>query len=98
VFSIAAVLSDTATMADAVAFSFVPGVTTPLYDFAFMSDDKFTYYPVLGTINDHLIHEPLVNGEFVLTVDPNAGIVYTIRTESVEYTYNGYGLNENQLN
>jgi len=45
-----------------------------------------------------LIHEPLVNGEFVLTTDPNAGIVYTIRTESVEYTYNGYGLNENQLN
>jgi len=86
------------TMADAVTFDLLLGITTPFYDFAFASDEKFTYYPVLGTINSHLIHEPLVNGEFVLTIDPNAGIVYTIRTESVEYTYNGYGLNENQLN
>jgi len=98
VFNIADVLTDSVTMADAVSFTLLLGVTTPLYDFAFMSDDKFTYFPVPGVLNAHLIHEPLVNGEFVLTTDPNAGIVYTIRTESVEYTYNGYGLNENQLN
>jgi hypothetical protein len=74
------------------------GQSSPLYDFAFASDGKFTYYPVMGTINSHLIHQPLINGEFVLTTDPTAGIVYTIRTESASYMYAGYGLNENQLN
>lgn len=92
------VLADSATAADSVSILLIPGTTTPLYDFAFASDEKFTYQWTLGTINSHLIHQPLVNGEFVLTIDPNAGIVYTMRTESVEYTYNGYGLNENQLN
>jgi hypothetical protein len=98
VFNIADVLTDDVTMADAVTFSYVPGVTTPLYDFTFMSDDKFTYFPVMGVLNAHLIHQPLINGEFVLTTDPNAGIVYTIRTESYSYMFAGYGLNENQLN
>ena len=92
------VLADSTTAADSVSITLIPGVTTPLYDFAFASDEKFTYQRTLGTINSHLIHQPLVNGEFVLTIDPNAGIVYTMRTESVEYTYNGYGLNGNQLN
>ena len=92
------VLADSATAADSVSITLIPGVTTPLYDIAFASDEKFTYQWTLGTINSHLIHQPLVNGEFVLTTNPNAGIVYTMRTESVEYTYNGYGLNENQLN
>lgn len=92
------VLTDSATAADSVSILLIPGVTTPLYDFAFASDEKFTYQWTLGTINSHLIHQPLVNGEFVLTTNPNAGIVYTMRTESVEYTYNGYGLNGNQLN
>ena len=85
-------------MADAVTFDLLLGVTTPFYDFAFTSDDKFTYFPVPGVLNAHLIHEPLINGEFVLTTDPNAGIVYTIRTESYSYMFAGYGLNENQLN
>ena len=92
------VLTDSATMADSISLNLILGVTTPLYDFTFASDEKFTYEWTLGTINSHLVHQPLVNGEFVLTTNPNAGIVYTIRTESVEYTYNGYGLNENQLN
>jgi hypothetical protein len=92
------VLTDSATATDSVSILLIPGVTTPLYDFTFASDEKFTYQWTLGTINSHQIHQPLVNGEFVLTIDPNAGIVYTMRTESVEYTYNGYGLNENQLN
>jgi len=92
------VLTDSATAADSVSILLIPGATTPLYDFAFASDEKFTYQWTLGTINSHLIHQPLVNGEFVLTTNPNAGIVYTMRTESVEYTYNGYGLNGNQLN
>lgn len=92
------VLTESLTAADSVSITLIPGVTTPLYDFAFASDEKFTYQWTLGTINSHLIHQPLVNGEFVLTIDPNAGIVYTMRTESVEYTYNGYGLNGNQLN
>jgi len=92
------VLTDSATAADSVSILLIPGVTTPLYDFAFASDEKFTYQWTLGTINSHLIHQPLVNGEFVLTTNPNAGIVYTMRTESVEYTYNGYELNGNQLN
>jgi hypothetical protein len=92
------VLTDSATAVDSVSILLIPGVTTPLYDVAFASDEKFTYQWTLGTINSHLVHQPLVNGEFVLTTNPNAGIVYTIRTESVEYTYNGYGLNENQLN
>ena len=85
-------------MADAINLVLTLGQSTPLYDFAFMSDDKFTYFAVPGTINSHLIHEPVVNGEFVLTTDPNAGIVYTIRTESYSYMFAGYGLNENQLN
>jgi hypothetical protein len=92
------VLTDSATAADSISLNLILGVTTPLYDFAFASDEPFTYQWTLGTINSHQIHQPLVNGEFVLTTNPNAGIVYTIRTESVEYTYNGYGLNENQLN
>lgn len=92
------VLTDSATAVDSISLLFTPGITTPFYDIAFASDEKFTYQWTLGTINSHLVHQPLVNGEFVLTTNPNAGIVYTIRTESVEYTYNGYGLNENQLN
>lgn len=92
------VLTDSATAADSVSILLVPGVTTPLYDFAFMSDDKFTYFATAGTINSHQVHQPLVNGEFVLDVDPNAGIVYTIRTESISYMFGGYGFNENQLN
>jgi len=98
VVNYAQVLTDSATAVDSVSILLIPGVTTPLYDIAFASDEKFTYQWTLGTINSHLVHQPLVNGEFVLTTNPNAGIVYTIRTESVEYTYNGYGLNENQLN
>ena len=98
VVSIAKVVADSATIADSISLLLIPGITTPWYDVAFASDEKFTYQWTLGTINSHLVHQPLVNGEFVLTTNPNAGIVYTIRTESVEYTYNGYGLNENQLN
>ena len=98
VFNITQVLTDSATMADSISLLLIPGITTPWYDVAFASDEKFTYQWTLGTINSHLVHQPLVNGEFVLTTNPNAGIVYTIRTESVEYTYNGYGLNANQLN
>jgi hypothetical protein len=98
VFSVAKVLTDSATMADSISLLLTLGQYSPLYDFAFASDEPFTYQWVLGTINDHLIHQPLVNGEFVLTINPNAGIVYTIRTESVSYMYGGYGLNENQLN
>jgi len=97
-FAIENVQTDAVTMADAINLVLTLGQSTPLYDFAFMSDDKFTYFAVPGTINSHLIHEPVVNGEFVLTTDPNAGIVYTIRTESYSYMFAGYGLNENQLN
>lgn len=92
------VLTDSATVADSVSLLLIPGITTPWYDMAFASDEKFTYQWTPGTINSHLVHQPLVNGEFVLTTNPNAGIVYTMRTESVEYTFNGYGLNGNQLN
>ena len=92
------VLTDSATAADSISLNLILGVSTPFYDFAFASDEPFTYQWTPGTINSHLVQEPLVNGEFVLTTNPNAGIVYTIRTESVEYTFNGYGLNENQLN
>jgi hypothetical protein len=98
VFAITKALTDDATIADSISVLLIPGITTPLFDWAFISDDKFTYFPVLGVLNAHLIHQPLVNGEFVLTTDPNAGIVYTIRTESVSYMFAGYGLNENQLN
>jgi hypothetical protein len=91
-------LTDTATMADVINLILTLGQSSPLYDWAFTSDDKFTYFQVPGTINSHLIHQPLINGEFVLTTDPNAGIVYTIRTESYSYMFAGYGLNENQLN
>ena len=97
-FALNKALTDTATMADVINVILTLGQSNPLYDFAFMSDDKFTYFPVPGTLNAHLIHQPLINGEFVLTTDPNAGIVYTIRTESYSYTFAGYGLNENQLN
>jgi hypothetical protein len=98
VFTMAQVLTDTATMGDSISLTVLLGKTSPLYDFAFASDDKFTYFAVPGTINSHQVHQPLVNGEFVLAIDPNAGIVYTMRTESVEYTFNGYGINSNQLN
>jgi hypothetical protein len=98
VFITGKVLSDSASATDSISLLLVLGQSNPLYDFAFASDDKFTYFPVPGTINSHLIHQPLVNGEFVLTTDPNAGIVYTIRTESYSYMFAGYGLNENQLN
>jgi len=97
-FALNKALTDTATMADAINLVLTLGQSTPLYDWAFTSDDKFTYFRVPGTINSHLIHQPLINGEFVLTTDPNAGIVYTIRTESYSYMFAGYGLNENQLN
>jgi hypothetical protein len=97
-FALDKVLTDTATMADAINLILTLGQSSPLYDWAFTSDDKFTYFQVPGTINSHLIHQPLINGEFVLTTDPNAGIVYTIRTESYSYMFAGYGLNENQLN
>jgi len=98
VFNITQVLTDSAAIADSISLLLIPGITTPWYDMAFASDEKFTYQWTLGTINSHLVHQPLVNGEFVLTTNPNAGIVYTMRKESVEYTYNGYGLNANQLN
>ena len=98
VFITGKVLSDSASATDSISLLLVLGQSSPLYDFAFISDDKFTYFPVLGALNEHLIHQPLVNGEFVLTTDPNAGIVYTIRTESYSYMFAGYGLNENQLN
>jgi len=97
-FAVDKVLTDSITMADAINLVLTLGQSTPLYDWAFISDDKFTYFQVPGTINSHLIHQPLINGEFVLTTDPNAGIVYTIRTESYSYMFAGYGLNENQLN
>ena len=97
IFSFTKVLSDSATMGDSLVTELILGITTPYYDFAFASDEKFTYRPTLGMINEHLIHEPLINGEFVLTTNPNAGIVYTIRTES-EYTFAGYQINGNQLN
>lgn len=97
-FAVDKVLTDSITMADVVNLILTLGQSTPLYDWAFTSDDKFTYFQVPGTINSHLIHQPLINGEFVLTTDPNAGIVYTIRTESYSYMFAGYGLNENQLN
>jgi len=97
-FAIGDVQTDAVTMADAINLVLTLGQSTPLYDWAFTSDDKFTYFRVPGTINSHLIHQPLINGEFVLTTDPNAGIVYTIRTESYSYMFAGYGLNENQLN
>jgi hypothetical protein len=97
-FALNKTLTDAATMADVINLILTLGQSTPLYDWAFTSDDKFTYFQVPGTINSHLIHQPLINGEFVLTTDPNAGIVYTIRTESYSYMFAGYGLNENQLN
>jgi hypothetical protein len=98
IFAVTKALTDSATATDNLVLNLILGQSSPLYDFAFASDDKFTYFPVPGTINSHLIHQPLVNGEFVLTTDPNAGIVYTIRTESSSYMFAGYGLNENQLN
>jgi len=91
-------LAHSVTMADNFTFELILGESFPLYDFAFIADGKFTSFPVPGTINSHLIHEPLVNGEFVLTIDPNAGIVYDIRTESDSYMFAGYTLNGNQLN
>jgi hypothetical protein len=97
-FALNKTLTETASITDVINLVLTLGQSNPLYDWAFASDDKFTYFPVQGTINSHLIHQPLVNGEFVLTTDPNAGIVYTIRTESYSYMFAGYGLNENQLN
>lgn len=97
-FVVGDVQTDSITAVDSIALNLIPGQSSPSYDFVFASDDKFTYFPVPGVLNAHLIHEPLINGEFVLTTDPNAGIVYTIRTESVSYMFAGYGLNENQLN
>jgi hypothetical protein len=97
-FAVYSVLSDSATITDDLSLLLILGKSTPLYDFAFATDDKFTYFAVPGTINSHQVHQPLVNGEFVLAIDPNAGIVYTMRTESLEYTFNGYGINSNQLN
>jgi hypothetical protein len=97
-FALNKTLTDAATMADAINLVLTLGQSTPLYDWISTSDDKFRYFQVPGTINSHLIHQPLINGEFVLTTDPNAGIVYTIRTESYSYMFAGYGLNENQLN
>jgi hypothetical protein len=97
-FVVGDVQTDAVTATDNLILNLILGQSSPLYDWAFASDDKFTYFPVRGTINSHLIHQPLVNGEFVLTTDPNAGIVYTIRTESYSYMFAGYGLNENQLN
>jgi hypothetical protein len=97
-FDIGQVLADSTSVTDNLVLNLILGQSSPLYDFAFISDDKFTYFPVSGVLNEHLIHQPLVNGEFVLTTDPNAGIVYTIRTESYSYMFAGYGLNENQLN
>ncbi len=97
-FSVSKALTDTATMADSINVVLTLGQSSPLYDFAATSDDKFYYAWTPGMLNRHLIHQPLVNGEFVLTTDQNAGIVYTIRTESYSYMFAGYGLNENQLN
>lgn len=91
-------LAHSVSMGDNFTFELILGESFPLYDFAFIADGKFTSFPVPGMINDHLIHEPLVNGEFVLTIDPNAGIVYDIRTESDSYMFAGYTLNGNQLN
>lgn len=96
-FDIAVALTEPITITENVVLDLIPGQSSPLVDFAFISDDKFTYFPVPGTLNSHLVHQPVVNGEFVLTTDPNAGIVYNIRTES-EYTFAGYTLNGNQLN
>jgi len=95
-FALNKALTDTATMADAINLILTLGQSSPLYDWAFTSDDKFTYFQVPGTINSHLIHQPLINGEFVLTTDPNAGIVYTIRTESYSYMFAGYGLKQEE--
>lgn len=97
-FSFGVALAHSITMADNFTFELVLGESFPLYDFAFIADGKFTSTPVLGMINEHLIHGPLVNGEFVLTIDPNAGIVYDIRTESDSYMFSGYTVNGNQFN
>lgn len=97
-FSFGVALAHNITMADNFTFELVLGESFPLYDFAFIADDKFTSTPVLGMINEHLIHEPLVNGEFILTIDPNAGIVYDIRTESDSFMFSGYTVNGNQFN
>jgi hypothetical protein len=97
-FAQSKVLAHSVSVAENFTFELILGESFPIYDFAFISDDKFLYFPVPGTLNSHLIHEPLINGEFVLTTDPNAGIVYTIRTESESYMFAGYTLNGNQLN
>lgn len=90
--------SDAVTATDSIELTLLLGQSNPIYDFAFASDDKFTYFPVMGTLNSYQIHQPLVNGEFVLTTDPNAGIVYTIRSESASYMFGGYGLDATTLN
>jgi len=91
-------LAHSVSMADNFVFELILGDSIPVYEFAFIADSKFTAFPVPGTVNSHLVHEPLVNGEFVLTTDPNAGIVYTIRVESDSYMFSGYTLNGDQLN
>ena len=96
--AVQAVYADSVTVSDEISLLLTLGDSVPLYDFAFIADDKYTYFPVPGTLNNHMIHQPLVNGEFVLTTDPNAGIVYTIRPESESYMFGGYGINENQFN
>lgn len=92
------VFTDAVTISEMFEAILTLGDSMPLYDFAFIADDKYTYFPVQGTLNNHMIHQPLLNGEFVLTTDPNAGIVYTIRPEAVSYTFGWYGINENQFN
>jgi hypothetical protein len=92
------VFTDAVSISETFEAILTLGDSMPLYDFAFIADDKYTYFPVPGTLNNHMIHQPLLNGEFVLTTDPNAGIVYTIRPEAISYTFGWYGINENQFN
>lgn len=96
--AVQAVYANTVTVSDVIDILLTPGDSVPVYDFAFIADDKYTYFPVSGTFNGHQVHQPLLAGEFVLTTDPNAGIVYTIRPEAVSYTLGWYGINENQFN
>jgi hypothetical protein len=70
----------------------------PYFDYVFLADDKYSYFPVLGTLNGHMINQPLLDGEFVLTIDPNTGIVYIIRPWALSFTFGWYGINANQFN
>lgn len=92
------VFAESINIAEVFSAILTLGQSTPIFDFTFIADDKYTYFPVQGTFNNHMIHQPLVNGEFVLTTDPNTGIVYTIRPEAVSYTFGWYGINGNQFN